>query len=606
MTIKSLKIVLCLFLTLCASLQARAAAVDPAAIAPVGERYEVTVPDTLDLAERGRLAVHGLTSFLNPVGAGGDPEAVMGPYGHAYFNANPAYMTDIPGGPPNWGKIAEGLILARRMSGSTENLETDARMLNGMLAWMRRPIAPPTPLSRAMIALMLVQEDSPNADLRGAIDEMAQRHVEQVKRDEGVYFHEQYDGNATALGVVGWGWMPFIQGTAIRALTRWGQVSGQPQYVSQSKELADTLLQPRFWAPEAAPKVVVPAEHGHFSGHHHSYTQGLLGLLAYAEASNNARVEAFVRDSYEYMRCYGIARIGLFGEGCTVGDMTKLAIGMSRAGIGDYWEDVDQYVRNHLVELQMTDRQALLEAVESMPAGRGMNDTVQGPFLPEQDSTENTIDRNIGVFFSDAAHPALIPEHNLLYTICCTGNCVPALYAAWEAIVTEDHGHAQVNLLLNRASPWLDVDSYLPFEGKVVVRNTSARVISIRLPRWVDKAAVQVDAPEHALPSSWLGRYLVLPETHRGDVITVTFPMVETTETYTLKWRQSEFWKESTDPGPNWQADESPLKYVFHLRGNTVVDIEPRPEGRGFPLYRREHLKTSTAPMKTVERFVRN
>ena len=32
---------------------------------PVGRYYEATVPDTLDLAERARLSVHGLTSFLN-------------------------------------------------------------------------------------------------------------------------------------------------------------------------------------------------------------------------------------------------------------------------------------------------------------------------------------------------------------------------------------------------------------------------------------------------------------------------------------------------------------------------------------------------------------
>ncbi len=33
---------------------------------PKGTYYEATVPDTLDLAERARLSVHGLTSFLNP------------------------------------------------------------------------------------------------------------------------------------------------------------------------------------------------------------------------------------------------------------------------------------------------------------------------------------------------------------------------------------------------------------------------------------------------------------------------------------------------------------------------------------------------------------
>ena len=83
-----------------------AAIIQEAALRPSGKRYRAAVPDTLDLAERARLSVHGLTSFLNE-------KANYGPYGHTYFDANPPYMSDLPGGPPNWGKIAESLLMAR-------------------------------------------------------------------------------------------------------------------------------------------------------------------------------------------------------------------------------------------------------------------------------------------------------------------------------------------------------------------------------------------------------------------------------------------------------------------------------------------------------------
>jgi len=53
------------------------------------------------------------------------------------------------------------------------------------------------------------------------------------------------------------------------------------------------------------------------------------------------------------------SRIGLFGETCIIGEMTILAAELSKAGIGDYWEDVDQYVRNHLAEMQVLDANAL-------------------------------------------------------------------------------------------------------------------------------------------------------------------------------------------------------------------------------------------------------
>src|SRR5881396_57758 len=131
-----------------------------AALRPTGKRYRTVVPDTLDLAERARLSVHGLTSFLNE-------RANYGPYGHTYFDANPPYLSDLPGGPPNWGKVVESLLMARTMCGSTENLDVEAATLRGMLslpvllpdgksyAYARdylvvNPTAP-TPLSRSML-----------------------------------------------------------------------------------------------------------------------------------------------------------------------------------------------------------------------------------------------------------------------------------------------------------------------------------------------------------------------------------------------------------------------------------------------------------------------
>src|SRR2546427_11589713 len=76
-----------------------------AALHPTGKRYHAMVPDTLDLAERARLPDHGLTSFLNE-------HANYGPYGHTYFDANPPYMSALPGGPPTSGNITAGLLLA--------------------------------------------------------------------------------------------------------------------------------------------------------------------------------------------------------------------------------------------------------------------------------------------------------------------------------------------------------------------------------------------------------------------------------------------------------------------------------------------------------------
>lgn len=574
-------------------------AISPDAFKPTGERYEATVPATLDLAERARLSVHGLTSFLNP-------KAHFAPYGHVYFNGNPAYLSDFPGGPPNWGKIAQALLLTRIMCGSEENVDVDSKMFEGMITDVPLNPTAPTPVSVTMIALEDLYQLDPRPELKRVIDTIAEDHVRVAQpQGDGLFY---YDGppatNPTALGVTNYWLQVFIQGRAIRPMTRWALASNQPKYLDTCAGLVRFTIQPKFWQPEAAAKAVTGAEHAQFNGHHHAYTQCLMGLLTYAQATNDERLKQFVREGYEHMRSFGIARIGLFGEGCTTGDMTWLALALSIAGVGDYWDDADAYVRNHLAELQITDAARMRETVARMPQGRGKNDTAAGPYDPENESNENAVDRCVGTFLSDSTHPTLIPEHSFLYTICCTGNCTPAMYFAWDSIVQCEDGHASVNLLLNRASPWLDVDSYLPFEGKVVARNKTVHSIAVRIPRYVDPRSVHVAVNDQPRACAWIGRYAALDGLRPVDTVTVVFPLMTATETYTLKWRQDEFWKECTDPGPAWQPLDPPAKYTFTIRGNTVIDVSPRDAGNGFALYQRDAFQAPSPEMIAVRRYV--
>jgi hypothetical protein len=54
-------------------------------------------------------------------------------------------MSDMPSGPPNWGKISESLLLARVMSGSRENMDVDSKTFQGMIQYISLdPKAPTT------------------------------------------------------------------------------------------------------------------------------------------------------------------------------------------------------------------------------------------------------------------------------------------------------------------------------------------------------------------------------------------------------------------------------------------------------------------------------
>jgi hypothetical protein len=345
---------------------------------------------------------------------------------------------------------------------------------------------------------------------------------------------------------------------------------------------------------------------------------GMMGLLEYAIVRGDARMMQFVQQFYEYARCFGIARMGFFpavlrplapssgqiatgtylaadgsapqcDEGCCVADMIWLAANLSRAGIGDYWDDVDQYTRNHLVERQLLRR----DLIEAMAAAGAVHE-----IDPRTETEERVVERNIGSFASGG-------DPTWLYgwwTMCCTGNCAVALHDAWSSILSHENGVVNLHLLLNRASPWLDVDSCLPYEGKVVLRNKSAGTVYLRKPLWVDKGSIRCQVNGEVRDLHWVANYLAITDLSLGDVVAVEFPMVETVETYTL---------------PSY-----PDPYTLWMRGNTVVDISPRPPrpaivkmgsddghvfsvAQGYPIYLREHIKTSqTTPMRTVERDV--
>jgi hypothetical protein len=398
------------------------------------------------------------------------------------------------------------------------------------------------------------------------------------------------------------------------ALCQWYDLAGNPRDLELAGKFSRFVSQPRFWEPEVEPKFFTGAERGHFKGHIHSYVGALIGMLEYADRANDAWLKEFVRNSYEYVRNVGIARIGAFGETCTIGDMTVLAAELSRMGIGDYWDHVDQYVRNHLSEMQLVDQDLVERCVapmpraDDLPQGSQDADIVQTrqDCVPSKDSTRRVVERNLGTFCSDGGHPAKIPRHTWSYTICCLGNGGKGLYYAWKSILDHEGKVARINLLLNRASPWLDIDSYLPYEGKVVIRNKTADKILVRMPLWVDKHAVRSKINGQTAMPFWIGQYAVFDPIKGGDTLTMEFAVVESTETYTLKWNQSDCWFESNWAQRGWKTANE--KYVCRFKGNTLVEIAPDPvsitDGLGYPLYRREYMKTHEAPMKTVQRFV--
>jgi hypothetical protein len=87
-----------------------------------GRRYTATVPDTLDLAERARLAIHAMTEATNPLA---DHEI----YAIVYFRTHPPSMMQNCWHHTLLGKFLWALSLARLACGSEQNLHVDQRWM---------------------------------------------------------------------------------------------------------------------------------------------------------------------------------------------------------------------------------------------------------------------------------------------------------------------------------------------------------------------------------------------------------------------------------------------------------------------------------------------
>ena len=395
-----------------------------------------------------------------------------------------------------------------------------------------------------------------------------------------------------------------LVGWTIQGLAQYHRVSGYGPAVELAGKLARYLVHHgRYYGPDGEflpnyagedggavpdregvqgfdPGGVDWKEHIHFQ--HHMVP--LLGALDHALATGDRELAEFVRRAFAWARTTGNAVVGYFPENihyvhklqtselCEVAGMIGLALKLSAAGLGDYWDDADRWIRNQFAEGQ------LLRADWAYRAG------AEGPKMPDEEfdpvvkSCDHVPERNIGAF---AGWPSA-NDWGLGIMHCCTGNATRALYYIWEHMLSHDRGTTSVNLLLNRASPWADVHSHIPYAGQLDVHIKKECNLRIRIPEWTQPGQVSCSINDAEHPVDFDGRYLLAGKVRKQDAVSIRFPIDEHTADLEIEKH----------------------RYMAILRGNEVVRIEP--PGKYCPLYLREHYRQSNTRWRMAERFVSN
>ncbi len=583
-----------------------------------GQSYSDRVPDTVDLAEMARLAINGLTGA-------GDPDSHYELYFTVNWFKNPPRMYHDAGADCQ-AKFMEPLVLNRLISGSTQNLDIERAMIESFLKGIDENGLYHAPIKDRPWHSRGWDMGGPWGE-PGKVDEATAR-AENAKEPPYaggnvlsvrsrllaswiLYYHYGRDPMWKELldkavlnqtrGFVDKGDYGFFghpdkppfgfhaeDGWTVQSLAQYYRFSDNAALKERVKTVPGKLI--RFQQEHAKifdsdGRFLFESEFspGRGGPHFHGHSNCLLGFLEFALATNDKALKEYVKKSFEWARGQGSALIGFYpenirpncpnSEGCPVADMVALAVKLSEAGIGDYWDDADRWVRNYFSELQLTPEKARLLSEFSA--------RFKETAVPFNATADNVTQRSIGAF---AGWPGVNEwAHQIGIQHCCTGNGARTIYYVWENIVDDKNRELRVNLLLNRAAPQLDIRSFIPYQGKVEFQfKQSAAKFLARMPEYVEQGSDKVQCKINGSDRSftWSGRYLDLGRVEADDEVVVTFPIGTRTVTERI----------------------AGVDYTLLIKGNTVVQITP--PGKFCPLFQREYLREDQPRWREVQRFV--
>lgn len=562
-----------------------------------GRFEEASIPDTCTPDEQARLFIDNYLYNITSM-----PELDYLPFNRGKFDQVPARLIlDVTAYYCALPKYRESLPLLRLMCGSEKGLEIDQAWARNLLQSMGPDGLYYTPLSAVAGNLPKGDEEpvfdgSISGRVLGSLtvnyrvtgdeiwNETARRYVDRMRE--------------LAITVNGNAFFPKFRYRPNEKISReetqdaidrmWDQTTGETarniclaqtwiivglaQYYSASGyEPARELAQGLVNYMQASNYV------NEWSSHFHCVSLGIHGLVELAEATGDRKLADLAAQAYEVARSgersIAMPSIGYFVnerqpgfdfmEGCTVGDMTAIALKLARLGMGDrYWEDVDIYMRNYMVEDQIR----YPGQVAPYLAKLAVSDQAKPTPVEFNHLVDQLPERLVGAWNLHFWPNDLFAV--TYFDTCCSGNISRALYYAWESILERNGDTLTVNLLLNRASPWADVTSYIPYTGRVEIKAKEPfDAARIRVNYWIDKTQIvcRIDGEERSV--SWAGSYLITGPVEAGQTIDLAFPMRERTETVS-SWHHS---------------------YRATFRGNEVVEMHP--QGENAPLFQRAYYR---------------
>lgn len=308
---------------------------------------------------------------------------------------------------------------------------------------------------------------------------------------------------------------------------------------------------------------------GEFFGHVHSAVWVASGLALLGKLTENQRFVKRAKDIYDYV----LSISSTFGwvpeyaqwhppyeehcETCCIKDAIQCGLQLADCGYDEYWDVVNRFARNQLVENQIKDGSFLADKVLDRD--------------DEDGHTWRDMDRRIVGGFSGGAEPnsiSLVRFRSIAG--CCVGTAPQAIALVYERTMERAGDAVWLNMPVDCETSDATVETGYPADGSIRVTMKTSGDLIVRTAEWMGPVTMAVNGREvapvnvgHAVKASGLAA---------GDVFTLHHPIREVVRAETVR-------------GVNFQV---------HWSGPDVVKLEPS----GLPL--RLYVRTQ-AERKSVE-----
>jgi len=265
--------------------------------------------------------------------------------------------------------------------------------------------------------------------------------------------------------------------------------------------------------------------------HVHSVTSVLSSLAQLGETLNDHALLDRVRSFYDKGMWAMCNELGWFeemtdggtrGEVNCSGDMLETALILAKFYGPKYYDDAERVIRGHILPSQIRDISFIAE--QENPEGK--------------DGLRDVANRHLGAFGFPAPyghHPRELDD--ISFNMDIVGGTVGSLCEAYAACTSCENGIHRVNLLFDRETEYLKVQSPYTHDG-LIVTVKQAGPLFIRIPSWLNPTEIQVSGANWLLSGEWI----YVPQPEIGVPVYVMFPLTVRDVTlhhtkYTLKAR---------------------------------------------------------------------